>query len=93
MRATGVEKTIRKVKPKEAAALSENANGIERAVHRAGGARKLAVQIGVTRQAVEQWRMRGWAPLERAKQIHDLYKSIPLKVLVDQAVVQALGLV
>lgn len=96
MSASGVEKRVWRTKPKPKgpalAPLSDDASGIERAVHRAGGSRKLADQIGVTRQAVEQWQARGWAPLERAKQIHDIYRSIPLKALVDQQVVQALGL-
>jgi len=54
--------------------------GINKAVAASGGARELASKLGVTRQAVAKWQVRGWVPLNRALQIEVLY-GIPRQEL------------
>lgn len=47
--------------------------GIDKAVAAAGGARQLAQQLGVTRQAVQKWQQCGWVPTSRALEIEQLH--------------------
>lgn len=56
--------------------------GITKAVDAAGSQTALAELLGVTQQAVSKWEARGWAPLERARQIANAF-PIPLKDLID----------
>lgn len=56
--------------------------GIGKAVTAAGSQTALAEMLGVTQQAVAKWQGRGWAPLERAKQIANAF-PITLKELID----------
>jgi len=49
-----------------------NSSGIGRAITAAGGQVKLAEQLGITQQAVQQWYSQGFVPPTRAKQVSDL---------------------
>ena len=59
-----------------------NLSGIERAIATVGGAIALAERLGVTHQAVYQWRIRGWPPLARVKDI-SLLSKVPTTDLID----------
>lgn len=59
--------------------------GIERAIEAAGGVAALARSIGVTHQAVSQWRARGWAPPSRAMQMEEC-TGVPRRDLVSPAI-------
>lgn len=56
--------------------------GMYKAVEKAGSVALLAEAIGVKRQAVYPWLVRGWAPPARAIQIEELY-GIPRQDLMD----------
>lgn len=44
-------------------------SGIADALQRAGNQKALALQLGVTQQAVSIWLRRGWVPVRRAVEI------------------------
>ena len=48
--------------------------GIGKAVQAAGGTVPLSRKLGVTRQAVHAWLVKGYAPMLRAVQIEELYQ-------------------
>lgn len=56
--------------------------GIERAVDVAGSQTKLAELLGVSKQAVQKWVDRGYAPQERVVEI-EAQTGIPRKDLMD----------
>ena len=56
--------------------------GITKAVEAAGSQTALAELLGVKQQAVSKWQARGWAPIERARQIANAF-PIPLAELLD----------
>lgn len=63
---------------------------ISTAVTKAGGARKLAVFLDVSSQAVYQWIERGWFPVARARQISRRYK-VPVRKLVNPEIAKLLA--
>lgn len=56
--------------------------GIEQAIDLAGGQQALADLLGVSQQAVAAMKRKGYAPLDKAKRIVDLFGTIPLRELV-----------
>lgn len=65
-------------------------SGMYKAVEKAGSVSKLAGLLGVKRQAVYPWLVRGYAPLPRAVQIEEMF-GIPRDELMDPALKNALG--
>lgn len=59
--------------------------GIDKAVEAAGSARRLAMGLGVSHQAVSKWKQRGWVPLARAKEIEEIF-NIPRRDLLNPAI-------
>lgn len=60
-------------------------SGIFKAAEAVNGQRRLALQLGVSQQAVNQWVLQGWAPLGRARQIERL-TGVPARELVDPSI-------
>lgn len=69
--------------------LPEPTNGIERAILIAGSEAALAYLIGVSQQAVNKMKVKGFAPLSRAEQIAAAC-NIPKRELLDPALLAAL---
>lgn len=69
------------------------ASGVEQAIDKAGGGTKgkqaIAELLGVTEQAINNFSRKGWFPLERARQVADVY-GLPLADLVRPDIRQAL---
>jgi DNA-binding transcriptional regulator YdaS (Cro superfamily) len=63
--------------------------GIDFAVRVAGSQAKLAVQLGVTQQAVLKWVKQGYVPLPRAREIEALL-GVPRNTLIDPKVLDLL---
>lgn len=63
--------------------------GIDRAIEKAGGIVAFCRDMGVTHQAVYDWKRRGWAPPLRAKHMQDLY-GVPAGDTVDPRLVSLL---
>lgn len=61
---------------------SRNHPGIDRAIEKAGGIVAFCRDMGVTHQAVYDWKRRGWAPPLRAKRMQELYE-VPIHDTVD----------
>jgi DNA-binding transcriptional regulator YdaS (Cro superfamily) len=61
--------------------------GIERAIEAAGGEAQLAAQLGVTQQAVNKMKHKGFAPQERAFQIAEL-TGVAVRDLLDPMIVE-----
>ena len=57
--------------------------GIERAIAAAGSETQLGDALGVTQQAVNKMKRRGYCPPDRARQIAGLYPDIPVRTLID----------
>lgn len=57
--------------------------GIERAIAEAGSETALGEQLGVSQQAVNKMKQRGFFPTDRARQVHGLYPDIPMRTLID----------
>jgi hypothetical protein len=57
-------------------------NSVAQAVRAAGGQVAAARQLGCTQQNVSSWVCRGFAPLERAKQLEEL-TGVPVRTLVN----------
>ena len=53
--------------------MSKKLNGVEKAIENAGGARLFAARLGVSHQAVYQWRKQGWVPDKRVLQVEKLF--------------------
>jgi len=66
------------------------ASAVDKAVEKAGSWNKLAVALGVTRQAVGQWLRQGYVPLARAKEI-EMQFGIPRNDLVSPKVRSSMG--
>ena len=64
-------------------------SGIDLAVSAAGSQQELAVELGVTQQAVSQWARQGWVPLRRAGEIERKF-DIPRHRLVNPALITML---
>jgi len=65
-------------------------SAVDKAVEKAGSWNKLAVALGVTRQAVGQWLRQGYVPLARAKEI-EMQFGIPRNDLVSPKVRSSMG--
>jgi len=65
-------------------------SAVDKAVEKAGSWNKLAVSLGVTRQAVGQWLRQGYVPLARAKEI-EMQFGIPRNDLVSPKVRSSMG--
>lgn len=65
-------------------------SAVDKAVEKAGSWNKLAVALGVTRQAVGQWLRQGYVPLARAKEI-EMQFGIPRNNLVSPKVRSSMG--
>ena len=63
---------------------------LDDAIARGGGIVKFSRALGVTHQAVYDWRKRGWVPLERAVVIASIFK-IERDSLIDPRLVQVLA--
>jgi hypothetical protein len=61
---------------------SEKLSGIQRAVKLAGGQVELGQMIDVTQQNISKWCISGYAPIDRAIQISQLF-DIPARQLVS----------
>jgi len=61
---------------------TEKLSGIQRAVQLAGGQDELGQMIDVTQQNISKWVISGYAPLNRAIQIGELF-DIPARQLVS----------
>lgn len=61
--------------------------GIEKAIERAGGEAALGEMLGVTQQAVNKMKRRGFVPLSRVQQIADAF-GIARSELLDPAIVE-----
>ena len=59
--------------------------GIQRAVKLAGGQVELGVMLGVTQQNISKWVISGYAPINRAIQISELF-DIPARQLVSSKI-------
>lgn len=64
--------------------------GIQEAVRMAGGQEKLAIVLGVSKQAVQQMVARGYAPAARVVEIEAQY-GIDRRRLLDPALVELLS--
>lgn len=64
-------------------------SGIDLAVSAAGSQQELAVELGVTQQAVSQWARQGWVPLRRAGEIEQKF-DIPRHRLVNPVLISML---
>ena len=53
--------------------MTQQISGILDAILAAGSQRKLAEELGVTQQAVQQWKQQGFAPRNRVAEIETLY--------------------
>ncbi|QDH50411.1 hypothetical protein [Caulobacter phage KcrB] len=53
--------------------MSLKVNGVEKAIENAGGAQQFAARLGVSHQAVYQWRKKGWVPTKRVLQVEKLF--------------------
>jgi hypothetical protein len=65
---------------------------MERAAEAAGSWFKLARKLGVTHQAVYDWRKRGYVPPKRALEI-EVHFGIPAKDLIDPALLEIATLI
>jgi DNA-binding transcriptional regulator YdaS (Cro superfamily) len=63
---------------------------VDTAVQRAGGIVRFAKALGITHQAVYDWKRRGWVPLERAVAIESIF-GIPRAELMNPDVVRAMN--
>lgn len=64
---------------------------LDHVVQLAGGVNVLARDLGVSRVAVQQWRRRGWLPLDRATQCRDLYGAgLDIRPLIDPKIAAAI---
>lgn len=61
--------------------------GIERAIETAGGEAQLGEKLGVTQQAVNKMKHKGFAPQERAAQIAEL-TGVAVRDLLDPKIVK-----
>jgi hypothetical protein len=61
---------------------TEKLSGIQRAVKLAGGQNELGAMIDVTQQNISKWVISGYAPVDRAIQISELF-DIPARQLVS----------
>jgi DNA-binding transcriptional regulator YdaS (Cro superfamily) len=68
----------------------QRVEAIDEAIDRAGGVIKFAKAMGVTHQAVYNWRKRGWVPPERAVIIEAVFK-IDRNRLMNPDLVRALN--
>jgi DNA-binding transcriptional regulator YdaS (Cro superfamily) len=68
----------------------QRVEAIDEAIDRAGGVIKFARAMGVTHQAVYNWRKRGWVPPERAVIIEAVFK-IDRNRLMNPDLVRALN--
>lgn len=70
-------------------------SGVNQAIEKAGkgdvaeGKRQIATALGITPQAISNFERKGWFPLERARQVSELY-GIPLADLVRPDIRQTL---
>jgi hypothetical protein len=63
--------------------------GVDKAIEAAGGKRQLAALFNVTEQAINNFKRKGWFPVDRARVVADAY-GIPLADLVRADFRQAL---
>ncbi|MFL6728085.1 MAG: YdaS family helix-turn-helix protein [Sphingomicrobium sp.] len=64
-------------------------SGVQQAIDKAGGKKPLADLFGVTEQAINRFLTKGYFPLERARQVADVY-GIPLADMVRDDIALAL---
>lgn len=64
-------------------------DALNTAIANAGGVFAFCRALGVTHQAVYNWKRRGWVPFERAAEIERLY-GVPAGQLVKSSVAAAL---
>ena len=53
-------------------------------IERAGGVKTLSEAMGISTQAIYNWRMRGWVPADKALLCEELYE-VPRETLVRPA--------
>lgn len=59
-------------------------------IRRAGGVKPLAEAMGISTQAVYNWRLRGWVPADKALRCEELYET-PREELVRPALAALLS--
>lgn len=60
-------------------------SGVDQAIKRAGGQVALALQLGVSQQAISIWRRQGWVPLRRISEIESQF-GIPRAELLNPTI-------
>ncbi len=63
---------------------------IDRAISAAGGIVQFSRDMGVSHQAVYEWKRRGWAPPARARQMQRLY-GVPARDTMDPRLLDVLA--
>ena len=66
-------------------------NKVAEAIVKAGGAKQMAADLGVTPTAVLEWRRQGYMPAKRAQEVEALY-GVPRQELVSPKLRSAMGI-
>lgn len=69
---------------------NERVSAIDTAIERGGGIVRFAKSMGVTHQAIYNWKARGWVPPERAVVIESIF-GIDRATLMNPDLVRALN--